>query len=43
MSALLEVFRVVALFSLVFIVIPVGVFVADLFVKYFKNQQKTRR
>lgn len=38
MSALLEAFRALALFSLVFIVIPVGVFVADLFVKYIKKQ-----
>jgi hypothetical protein len=30
MSALLEVFRAVALFSLFFLVIPVGVFVLDI-------------
>lgn len=42
MTAFQEVLYTVALFGLFLIVIPVGVFVADLFVKYFKNQGGNR-
>lgn len=42
MTALQEVLHAVALFGLFFIVIPVGVFTADLLKNYFKNQKSRR-
>ena len=42
MTAFQEVLHTVALFGLFFIVIPVGVFTADLLKNYFKNQKSRR-
>lgn len=42
MTAFQEVFYTVVLFGLFFIVIPVGVFTADLLKNYFKNQKSRR-
>lgn len=40
MTAAQEVFRAVGLFSLFFIVIPVGVFAAGLIINYYKEVTK---
>lgn len=42
MTAFQEVLYTVALFGLFLIVIPVGVFTADLLKNYFKNQKSRR-